>query len=125
MLDVSGFEEDAADVTRKDIDNELVSRFALHTGVGERSISGIDAAELRHALAELAAGSSIEQIKFNISARLYKLIAEKLAKLTPSAITNEIRPVDDGEYETFSAIGGSLVNMPRRRPRPVSSLELG
>jgi hypothetical protein len=32
---------------------------------------------------------------------------------------------DETEFETFSAIGGSLVNIPRRRYRPISSADLG
>ena len=126
LLDASGFEEDAFDVRRDEHIGDIASQFAHYVGVEKSEIDMLDPADLRRALALLATGSPIEDLKFKIASELYALLQTHLEQLSADSIRTEFGVVDEGilEFETFSAIGGSLVNIPRRRFRPVSSSEL-
>ena len=67
----------------------------------------------------------IEDLKWKVTAELYALLAAHLAKLGASAIEKNIGVTaltGEPEFETFSAVGGSLVNFPRRRHQPISSM---
>ena len=127
LLDASGFEADAFDVRSDEYTDEIASRFAEHVGVERSKIDAVDETELRRALGLLATGSPIEDLKFKITAELYALLQEHLAQLSAGSIRTQLGVTDKDsiEFETFSAVGGSLVNIPRRRFRPVSSSNLG
>jgi hypothetical protein len=98
----------------------------LHVGVDQNKIAGLDIDELQRALSLLAAGTPIADLKWEISAALYAMLEEHLGRLSAAAIRDEIGiKIAEPEYETFTSAGGSLVNIPRRRYRPVSSLDVG
>jgi len=127
VLEASGFEEDAIEVIRETAHEDLKSLFAAHVGVEEGELSAFEDSELARARAMLAGGTPIEQIKCKIAAGLYAMLQSHLSKLTPSAIndnTGMSTLLDETEFETFTAVGGSLVNFPRRKYKPVSSMDL-
>jgi hypothetical protein len=124
VLDASGFEEDAFEVVRDEADSGLISRFARHIGVEGSDIT-VDPLELGRALGMLASGAPIDDLKFKVASDTYALLTANLVRLTPASLKNEIGVTEETEFETFSAIGGSLVNIPRRRYRPISSADLG
>lgn len=127
LLDASGFEEDAFEVLDGERDSQIASRFARYVGIKETAVNAFNNAEIKRALALLAAGSPIEDLKYKIAAELYALLEQHLGKLPAGSICEELGVTDADlvEYETFSVFGGSLVNIPRRRFRPVSSSDLG
>ena len=125
VLEASGFEEDAFEVIRSDAGQDLSSAFADRVGIDKSKLAGFDLEELRRALAFLASGTPIEDLKWKVTAELYALLEAHLAKLSASAIEKDLgvtASTDEPDFETFSAVGGSLVNFPRRRYRPVSSM---
>jgi len=124
VLDASGFEEDASAVVRSDLDGEIVSRFARYIGADEANVN-VDPFELERGLSMLAAGAPVENLRFKIASDIFAVLTSNLAKLTPEAIKREIGVVEETEFEPFSAVGGSLVNILRRRYRPLSSADLG
>lgn len=127
VLDASGFEADAVDVLHEERDTEIALRFAEYVGVGESDVNALNLLDLKRSLALLAAGSPIEDLKYRIGAELYALLQRHLAKLSAESIGREFRMFDTDivEFETLSAVGGSLVNIPRRKFRPISSSDLG
>jgi hypothetical protein len=100
VLDVSGFREDAMEVAA----TELAEAFAQRVDV---DLTTTSQTELTDALAQFAAGTPIEDLKWQVSAEVYALL--------------ELARSEKVEFETFTAVGGSLVNFPRQRVRPVSS----
>ena len=123
VLDASGFEADAFDVLHEESDKEIASRFAEHVGIGESGVNALNILDLKRSLALLAAGSPIEDLKYKIGAELYAVLQKHLAKLSVDSIRSVfgMSDTDIVEFESLSAVGGSLVNIPRRRFRPVSS----
>ena len=127
VLVASGFEEDAIEVVQSNLVEDLPKTFATHIGIDKEKLSSFDLDELHHALAQLAAGVPIEMLKWKIAAGLYAILQQHLSSLTPSAIEREFgisAQASESEFETFSAFGGSLVNIPRRKYKPVSSISL-
>jgi len=124
VLDASGFEEDASDVVRSESDSEIVRRFARLIAA-KQDVLAADSSELRRGLDMLASGAPIEDLKFKVASDVYALLSANLGKLTLESLKTEIGVTEETEFETFSAVGGSLVNIPRRRHRPISSAELG
>ena len=127
VLEASGFEDDAFEVIRSDAGQDLSSAFASHVGINKSELAGLDIEELRRALAFLASGVPIEDLKWKVAADLYALLEAHLAKLSASSIEKNIGitvSAGEPEFETFSAVGGSLVNFPRRRYRPISSMNI-
>ena len=127
VLEASGFEDDAFEVLRSDAGQDLSSAFASHVGINKSELAGLDIEELRRALAFLASGVPIEDLKWKVAADLYALLEAHLAKLSASSIEKNIGitvSAGEPEFETFSAVGGSLVNFPRRRYRPISSINI-
>jgi hypothetical protein len=127
VLEASGFEEDASEVIRSGQDENFGAVFASHVGVNESEFTGIDVDELRRALSLLAAGTPIEDLKWKFTAELYAILQAHLSSLTPAAIEQGLgisAASEEAEFETFSAVGGSLVNFPRRKYKPVSSINL-
>jgi hypothetical protein len=127
VLEASGFEEDAFEVIRSDANQDLKASLAAHVGADEKIFSELDSNELYRALTQLASGIPIEELKWKISAELYAMLQAHLSQLSPSAIEHGLgisAASSDTELETFSAVGGSLVNFPRRKYKPVSSIDL-
>lgn len=127
VLDASGFEEDAIEIIRETAHDDLKTSFAAHIGIDEGSLSGFEGNELARALAMLAGGTPIEDLKWKISAELFAVLQAHVGKLTTSAInesTGISAMLEETEFETFSAVGGSLVNFPRRKYKPVSSMSM-
>jgi hypothetical protein len=125
VLNVSGFEEDAFEMVRSGTEQDLSPTIARHFGISETGLAGFDMDELRNALELLAAGAPIEDLKWKISAQLYAFLQANLSKLSAAAIREGLGisgEPDEAKYESFSAVGGSLVNFPRRRFRPLSSV---
>lgn len=123
VLDASGFEADAVDVLHEERDSEIASRFAVYVGVEGSAVNALNQLDLKRSLASLAAGTPIEDLKYKIGAELYALLQQHLAKLSAESLRQEfgMSDTDIVEFETLSAVGGSLVNIPRRRFKPVSS----
>jgi hypothetical protein len=127
MLEASGFEGDAYAVVRSSSSEGLRASFAAHVGIDEKTLSSFDPNEMQHALLLLASGIPIEDLKWKITAELYALLQAHLNSLTPGAIEKGLgisAASEDTEFETFSAVGGSFVNFPRRKYKPVSSISL-
>jgi len=127
VLEASGFEEDAFEVIRSEANLDLRASFAAHVGADENAFSEFDSNELYRALSQLVAGIPIEELKWKITAQLYAILQAHLSRLSPSAIERGLSisaASNETEFETFSAVGGSLVNFPRRKYKPVSSIDL-
>ena len=145
VLDASGFSDDAFDVAIAGDraaagDTVPHSIFAEITGTEPRELERIESEELRLALMALAAGVPLEALKWKISAELYALLQAHVKKLRGSealASLSQSLDLDDEdlefEYIEDKAVGGSLVNFPRRlrhrrefgKYKPVSSLDVG
>jgi hypothetical protein len=124
VLDVSGFSEDALDVVQSSRDETFASRFAHHVGIAESAMADLDITELRRALMSLADGTPIADLRYKIAARTFAVLQEHLSKLSRVSIRKRIGTFDDVESESFTAVGGSLVSIPKRRYRPVSSMNV-
>ena len=145
VLDASGFSDDAFDVAVAGDragtgDTVPQSIFAEITGTEPRELERVESKELRLAMMALAAGVPLEALKWKISAELYALLQAHVDKLRGSeALASLSQSLDLGEedlefeYIEDKAVGGSLVNFPRRlrqrrefgRYKPVSSLDVG
>jgi hypothetical protein len=119
ILDVSGFEEDAFD----DISDASNIRdgFAKHIGLTEAEAFKLNENEVRRALGHLGAGLPMDDLRYTITAELFALLQTHFDKLTAAALLGF---PEDREFETFPGVGGSLVNIPRRRYRPLSSIDV-
>jgi hypothetical protein len=125
VLEASGFEEDAVEVVRLNTNEDIRASFAAHVGADEKTLSAFDPNDLQRALSQLASGTPIEDLKWKISAELYAMLQAHLSSLTPDAIERALGMTgEEMEFETFSAVGGSLVNIPRRKYKPLSSINL-
>ena len=124
VLESSGFEEDAIEVIKADADENLSEAFAAYVGVDQKQLERFDIDQLRYALSLLSAGVLLEDLKWKTGAEIYALLQSHLEKLPASSIESQLgisSHSETPEFETFSAVGGSLVNFPRRSYRPVSS----
>ncbi|HMJ09604.1 MAG TPA: DUF4912 domain-containing protein [Pyrinomonadaceae bacterium] len=129
VLDVAGFKQDAFDVAIAGDDlaaSDLSARraFAGFIGHEDRAVEEISADELRYALLALAAGITLEGLRFRIGARLFALLqanAEKLNAANAMTTVRENFGVETDEFfeeESLSAVyGASLVNFPRTLKR--------
>src|SRR4029079_7417132 len=110
---------------RANTNEDVRASFAAHVGVDEKILSAFDPNDLQRALLQLASGTPIEDLKWKITAELYAMLQAHLSSLTPDAIELGLgMTAEEMEFETFSAVGGSLVNIPRRKYMPVSSINL-
>ena len=125
VLDVSGFSRDAYDVAIAG-DDPVAARdvtfeaFRQLMGGGDVSVDSLSAEDIRHALIAIAAGNSLEQLRFQVSAALFAVLQANADKLSaPSAQNTLIEhfEVDESEwteYQTGSTVfGASLVNFPK------------
>ena len=126
VLNVSGFESDADRVEAGALEQNIASTVSSYLKVAESEITAFDAEELRWALAELAAGTPIEDLKYRVSAALFAFLEKHLAQLNASAIRDNIGIAAtefEDEFIATPVFGSSLVNFPRRRRfAPISSL---
>ena len=127
VLESSGFEEDAFEMIVTIANDDLNGSLAAHIGVDKSDLSKFDMDELRRAVSLLAAGIPMDDLKWKVAAEIYAFLQAHASKLTVSSLERElgiaaVSPEQD--LETFSAVGGSLVNFPRRRYRPVSSMNV-
>lgn len=124
VLDVSGFSRDAFDVAMTGDDASAAAEatraaFSRLTG-SEHGIENIPAEDVRHALISLAAGTSLDELKHQISDKLFATLQTRGSRLTADAarvaLTEHFDIGDEEwtEYETGSAVfGASLVSFPK------------
>lgn len=127
VLESSGFEEDAFEIIQTSVGEEMRTSLAAYVGVDENELSQLDREELYSALSLLAGGTPIDELKWKFRAEIYAFLQAHTAKLNASSLEQELGITafsDEQDLETFSAVGGSLVNFPRRRYRPVSSVNM-
>lgn len=135
VLDVSGFRQDAFDVAIAgdnvaEADNASQRAFTKFTGKNVSEFAGIDAEEIRYAMLAIAAGATLEQLRFRIAERLFALLqnvfasfdkAKALAALKSEFEIDEEELIAEEEEFGPAVFGASLVNFPRRtrlRTRP-------
>jgi hypothetical protein len=132
VLDVAGFRQDAIDVAIAG-DEPAVAEvstyraFSRLTGRPPSEFSGIDAEELRYVMLAMAAGSSLEQLRYRVSARLFSVLQSISGAATRSDAMDALKTeFDIDEIELFeeeeevfgpAVFGASLVNFPQRSRR--------
>jgi hypothetical protein len=129
VLNVAGFKQDAFDVALAGDDPaaaENVARqaFAGLVGADGATADHILAEEIRYALLSLAAGATLESLRFRVGARLFALLQANFGKLTAENALATVREhfgveADEVlEEETLSAVyGSSSVHFPRTLKR--------
>jgi hypothetical protein len=141
VLEVAGFTQDAFDMALAGDDHESAET-ATHTAfsnfIGEpvADTSAIAADEIRSALLSLAAGASLESMRWNISPALFAILQERAASLSSEkalhVLTDHFDIVaDEITEEEFgpAVFGASAINFPKRLKtrrtlpslRPISS----
>jgi hypothetical protein len=149
VLDVSGFARDAYDVALAGddpitADNATHIAFSKFVDTSGYALSGISAEDIRYAMIALAAGNTLEELRWRIGPSLFAILQSNAANLAAEnarKALGEYFDIDETEWteEEFSSAvyGASVVNFPktlRRRnvssavsPRynPVSSSTLG
>jgi len=127
VLNVSGFESDADRVEVGPLEQNIASTVSSYLKIDESEITTFDGEELRWALATLAAGTPIEDLRYRISAALFAFLEKHLAKLSASAIRENVGIAAtefEDEFVATPVFGSSLVNFPRRRFAPISSINI-
>ncbi len=147
VLDVAGFTRDAFDVAIAG-DDQNAAEIATHTAFSQfvgaaDSLAGISAEDIRYAMIAIAAGATLEDLRFKIGPTLFAILQANAANLVAGraiSALGEYFDIDEAEYteeQRCSAVyGASLVNFPttlktRRvssktaRYSPVSSFGLG
>ena len=125
VLDVSGFQKDAFDVAIAGDDpgrSEEISQGAFSKFIGGEFVNDdISAEDIRFALMLIAAGRSLEELRWKIGAALFALLqanAERFNAQRAADLMKEHFDVDEIEFEEdeFGAavFGASVVNFPRR-----------
>ena len=129
VLDVAGFSQDAFDVALAGDDwdaSTSASRaaFTKFTGVPETQLDAIDPEDIRYAMLAIAAGITLEELRFRIGATLFAILqanAERLDREYALAALKEQFGIDAEDLieEEFgpAVYGASLVNFPRRLRR--------
>lgn len=133
VLDVSGFKQDAFDVAIAGDNIERAERasyaaFVRLTGRPAADLEGLDADDVRYALTLLAAGATLEDLRFRVSERLFAVLQsaiDNISRENALAALKEEFDVEESdlieEYEETgpAVFGASLVNFPKRlRTRP-------
>ncbi|MDM7921766.1 MAG: hypothetical protein QUS14_05650, partial [Pyrinomonadaceae bacterium] len=128
VLDASGFRQDAFDVAiagdnAAEAENASQRAFARMSGRSTSEFAGIDAEELRYAMLALAAGATLEQLRFRIGERLFAVLQSIIDSVDKAkalaALKSEFEIDEDellAEEEEFgpAVFGASLVHFPRR-----------
>ncbi|HRI03553.1 MAG TPA: DUF4912 domain-containing protein [Pyrinomonadaceae bacterium] len=124
VLDVAGFSRDAFDVAMAG-DNIYAAtdatQTAFNTFVGAtHDLNGVSAEDIRYAMIAIAAGATLEELRFRVSPALFAVLqanAEKLNAGKAMSALSEHFDIDEAEFveeELGSAVfGASLVNFPR------------
>ena len=122
VLEASGFTSDAVEVAGTQETGQIADSLAQQIGVEAEAFAEFSITEMRQVLESLAAGTPIVDFKWKISAELYAMLEEHLARLSASSIRETLGLAGSEEVDqTMTAVGGSLVNIRRPRYRPISS----
>ncbi len=134
VLDVAGFTQDAFDVALAG-DDQPAAQSATHNAftqfAGDHDLHGIAAEDIRYAMLAIAAGATLEDLRFKISPALFAILAanaDKIFARKALAALGEHFDIDEAEFveeQLGSAVyGASLVNFPKTlRTRKVSSVK--
>lgn len=139
VLDVSGFKQDAFDVTiaGDSFEHSKAASYAAFgrlTGRPAADFDGFDADDIRYALTLLAAGATLEDLRFRISERLFAVLQNAIDRISRENALAALKAefdIDEGELldeeeEIGPAVfGASLVNFPKRvrtKPRGLDRL---
>ena len=129
VLNVAGFKQDAFDVALAGDDAAAadgLTRRAFTGLIGSEDNAADDVLgdEIRYALLALAAGATLESLRFRVGARLFALLQANFGKLTAENALTTVREhfgieADEVlEEETLSAVyGASSVHFPRTLKR--------
>jgi hypothetical protein len=133
VLDVAGFKQDAFDVAIAG-DNADDSATATYEAISELTerprseFTGMDADDIRYALILLAAGATIEELRFRVSDEVFAMLQSAADRLTRDNAVSVLRShfdiADDETIEEFeesgtAVFGASVVHFPKRvRTRP-------
>ena len=125
VLDVSGFEKDAFDVAIAGdepvaAEAATITAFEQLTGA-PTSLDGVSAEDIRFALMSIAAGLTLEELRWKIGAQAFAILqanAERLNARRAAELMKEHFQIDEIEFEEDEIIGtvfgASAVNFPRR-----------
>ncbi len=128
VLDVAGFKQDAFDVaiTGDDARHAQTASYAAFGRLTERPASdfaGFDADDIRYALTLLAAGATLEDLRFRISDELFAVLQSAIELITRekalAALKAEFELGENDIIEEYEEVGpavfgSSLVNFPKR-----------
>ncbi len=140
VLDVAGFKQDAFDVAiaGDDADHTQTASYAAFAHLTERPASDFadfDADDIRYALTLLAAGATLEDLRFRVSDELFAVLQSAIELITRenalAALKAEFELDENDiieEYEETGpgVFGSSLVNFPKRvrtRSRRIDQLD--
>ncbi|MEQ1922039.1 MAG: DUF4912 domain-containing protein, partial [Pyrinomonadaceae bacterium] len=124
VLDVAGFSRDAFDVAMAGDDIYAAgdaTQMAFSNFVGAKhDLNGVSAEDIRYAMIAIAAGATLDELRFRVSPALFAVLqanAEKLNAGKAMSALSEHFDIDEAEFveEEFGAavFGASLVNFPR------------
>ncbi|MGB2750538.1 MAG: DUF4912 domain-containing protein [Pyrinomonadaceae bacterium] len=124
VLDVAGFSRDAFDVAMAGDDIYAATdatQTAFNNFVGATpDLGGVSAEDIRYAMIAIAAGATLEDLRFRVSPALFAVLqanAEKLNAGKAMSALSEHFDIDEADFveeEFGSAVfGASLVNFPR------------
>lgn len=135
VLEVAGFTEDAFDVAIAGDDGAAADTttrdaFADLLGDADIDVAGIASDELRHAMLLLAAGYTLEALRWKISPAIFELLQKYAAALSAERAATVLRERFDVEADEITeeeelgavVFGLSSIHFPRRlrtrRPKP-------
>ncbi|MGQ0542180.1 MAG: DUF4912 domain-containing protein [Blastocatellia bacterium] len=125
VLDVAGFSQDAFEVAMAGddavcADAATYSAYAKLFGRDAIGFETIDAEELRYALLAIAAGATLESLRWRVSASLFSLLQQNIGAITAANAMNVLRDEFGVEADEIveeesgaTVFGASLVNVPR------------
>jgi hypothetical protein len=125
VLEMSGFTRDAYDVALAGddpvtADNATHIAFSRFVDTSEYALNGISAEDIRYAMFAIAAGHTLEELRWRIGPSLFAILqanAENLAAENARKALGEYFDIDESEWtdEEFpSAVyGASAINFPR------------
>ena len=125
VLDVAGFTRDAFDVAVAG-DNFVASESATHRAFADlvggtgHDLSGVAGDDIRYAMMALAAGSTLEELRFKISPALFAILQANVASIEAGKAMNALTEhfdIDESEFfeDDFgpAVYGVSLINFPK------------
>jgi len=125
VLDVAGFTRDAFDVAVAG-DNFVASESATHRAFADlvggtgHDLSGVAGDDIRYAMMALAAGSTLEELRFKISPALFAILQANVASIEAGKAMNALTEhfdIDESEFfeDDFgpAVYGASLINFPK------------